>query len=109
MHTVQLSEIFVLLAYLIFVLNIDFGNQIAYIILTCVVGTITGITFGSLIASVVNGKEGTRVGVLIGSSMLMSFLSGMMYDKMKYIISANVPILGYLNPANLITDCFYSL
>ncbi len=39
----------------------------------------------------------------------MSFLSGMMYDKMKYIVSTRIPILGYLNPVNLITDCFYSL
>ncbi|MFA6941817.1 MAG: ABC transporter permease, partial [Clostridiaceae bacterium] len=45
----------------------------------------------------------------IGISMLMSFLSGMMYDKMKYIVNTKVPILGYINPANLITDCFYSL
>lgn len=107
--TVQLSAIFILLAYLIFILNISFGNQIGYIVLTCVIGTITGITFGAFIASVVKGGEGTKVGILIGSSMLMSFLSGMMYDKMKYIINTKVPVLGYLNPASLITDCFYSL
>jgi ABC-2 type transport system permease protein len=28
---------------------------------------------------------------------------------MKYIVSTNVPILGYLNPVNLIADSFYSL
>lgn len=107
--TVQLLEIFVLLAYLTLILKINFGNQIGYIALTCVIGTITGVTFGTFIASIIKAGEGLKTGILIGLSMLMSFLSGMMYDKMKYIISTNFPILGYLNPANLITDCFYSL
>ncbi|MGL5693400.1 MAG: ABC transporter permease, partial [Peptostreptococcaceae bacterium] len=49
------------------------------------------------------------IGVLIGSTMMMSYLAGMMYDKMKYIINSNMPILSYLNPVNLIADSFYSL
>ncbi|MFY9177272.1 MAG: ABC transporter permease [Caldicoprobacterales bacterium] len=107
--TVQLFEILLLLAYLALVLKISFGNQIGYIIFTCIVGTITGVTFGAFVASVVKKGEGVKIGILIGSSMTMSFLAGMMYDKMKYIISTKVPVIGYLNPANLITDCFYSL
>lgn len=107
--TIQLAVIFTLLAYLNFVLKVKFGSQLGYISLTCVVGTITGVTFGTCVASIVKSGEGLKVAILIGLSMLMSFLSGMMYDKMKYIINTNVPILGYLNPANLITDCFYSL
>ena len=107
--TVQLLEIFILLAYLTMVLNIDFGSQIGYILLTCIIGTITGVTFGTFVASIVKGGEGIKIGILIGSSMIMSFLSGMMYDKMKYVISTKAPILSYLNPANLITDSFYCL
>lgn len=107
--TVLLVEIFTLLAYLTFILNVNFGSQIGYIILTCIVGILTGVTFGAFIASVVKAGEGIKMGVLIGLSMTMSFLSGMMFDKMKYIVSTKVPILGYLNPANLITDSFYSL
>lgn len=107
--TVQLAEIFILLAYLILILKVNFGSQLGYISLTCVIGTVTGVTFGTCIASIIKKGEGIKVGILIGLSMTMSFLSGMMYDKMKYIVSTNAPILGYLNPANLITDSFYSL
>lgn len=107
--TVQLVNIFVLLAYLSLILKINFGTQLGYIALTCVVGTITGVTFGTCIASVIKKSEGLKIGILIGISMIMSFLSGMMYDKMKYIISTKAPIVGYLNPANLITDSFYTL
>lgn len=107
--TVQLGVIAVLLGYLTLVLKIDFGNQLGYIALTCIVGTITGVTFGACIATVIKKSEGLKIGMLISLSMIMSFLSGMMYDKMKYIVSAKAPIFGYLNPANLITDSFYSL
>lgn len=107
--TVQLVEIFALLGYLTLILKVNFGSQLGYIALTCVIGTITGVTFGTCIASIVKKGEGIKIGILIGLSMIMSFLSGMMNHDMKYIVNKNVPILGYLNPANLITDCFYSL
>lgn len=107
--TVQLGEIFVLLGYLTLILKVNFGSQLGYIALTCVIGTITGVTFGTCIASIVKKGEGVKIGILIGLSMTMSFLSGMMNHDMKYIVNKNVPILGYLNPANLIADSFYSL
>jgi ABC-2 type transport system permease protein len=107
--TVQLIQIFVLICYLVFILKIDFGNQMSYIALTCLIGTITGVTFGTLIASVIKKGEGLKMAILVIFINTMSFLSGMMYDKMKYIVSKNAPILGYLNPANLIADSFYSL
>lgn len=107
--TVQMANIFILLGYLSLILKINFGTQFGYIALTCLVGTITGVTFGTCVASLITKSEGLKVAILIGVSMIMSFLSGMMYDKMKYIITTKVPVLGYLNPANLITDCFYTL
>jgi ABC-2 type transport system permease protein len=107
--TVQLAEIFILLGYMALVLKISFGGQLGYIALTCITGTITGVTFGTCITSAIKKNEGLKIGILIGLSMIMSFLSGMMYDKMKYIVSTKAPVLAYLNPANLITDCFYSL
>lgn len=107
--TVQLVTISILISYLVLILKINFGSQLGYILLTCLTGTITGVTFGTFIASVVKKGEGVKIGILIGLTMLMSFFSGMMNDKIKYIISTNVPILGYLNPVALITDSFYSL
>jgi ABC-2 type transport system permease protein len=107
--TIQLVEIFILLGYLNFALKISFGSQFGYIALTCLVGTITGVTFGTCISSIVKKGEGVKVGILITLSMIMTFMAGLQYDKMKYIISEKAPILAYLNPANLITDSFYAL
>lgn len=107
--TVQLIEIFALLLFLIFVLKIDFGSQIAYIALTCFAGTLTGVSFGAFISSCITKKEGIKIAVLIGGTMVMSFLSGMMYAGIKTVVSRNAPLLAYMNPANLIADSFYSL
>ena len=41
--------------------------------------------------------------------MTLSFFAGMMGITMKYIVDKNIPILNKLNPANMITDGFYSL
>lgn len=107
--TIQVVVITLLMCFLIFVLKINFGDQLAYIALTCLVGSITGVSFGAFIAAIVKRNEGIKIGILIGSTMAMSFLAGMMFENMKYIISKNLPILSYLNPANLITDSFYAL
>jgi len=107
--TVHLFNIFVLLGYLTLILKVDFGSQLGFIALTCFIGTITGVSFGTFVSSFIKKGEGLKIGILIGITMVLSFMSGMMYDGMKYIISSNVPILGYLNPANLITDSFYAL
>ena len=107
--TVQLGVITLLMCFLIFVLQVNFGDQLTYIALTCLVGSLTGVTFGAFIAAVVKREEGVKMGILIGSTMAMSFLAGMMVENMKYMVSKNLPILSYLNPATLITDSFYAL
>lgn len=107
--TVQVAIILLLLLFLVFVLGVDFGSRMGYIVLTCIAGAFTGVTFGTFTAILVKKSEGVKVGILIGSSMLMSFLSGMMNVNIKLIVRDTVPILNYLNPANLIADSFYAL
>lgn len=48
-------------------------------------------------------------GLLVGSSLLMSFLAGLMFGNMKDIIAHYAPILNKVNPAALISDAFYSI
>ncbi|AWW27738.1 MULTISPECIES: ABC transporter permease [unclassified Acetobacterium] len=107
--SVLLLELLLLLAFLTGVLGISFGNQLFYIALTCVVGSLTGVSFGACIAAIIKKGEGVIVGILIGSTMTMSFLAGMMSSDIKYLVMTKVPILSYLNPASLITDSFYAL
>lgn len=107
--TVQLIETALLLLYLAFVLRVDFGNRIAYVLITCVAGSFTGVSFGACIAATMKTGEGPKIAVVISVSMIMSFFSGMMYHGIKTIVRSKAPVLSYLNPLNLIADSFYSL
>jgi ABC-2 type transport system permease protein len=106
---VQLVSIFILLAYLSFILKVDFGSQLGYILLACIAGCFTGVSFGAMIGAVIKKSDGVKTAVLIALSMTLTFLSGLMWGDIKYIIANSVPILSYVNPANLIADAFYSL
>ncbi|BBN98443.1 ABC transporter permease [Sporolactobacillus terrae] len=103
------AEILILLAYLRFGLKIDFGPRTGLVVLTALLGSILGISFGAFISAVVKAGEGLKIACLIFVTMAGSFLSGMMYQNMKYIVSQYVPLLSWLNPVNLLTDAFYAL
>jgi len=106
---VHLAELLVLLAYLVFVLKVDLGDQTGYVLLATIAGCVTGVSFGTLVGTLFRKSEGVKNAALIGGSMLMSFLAGLMFVNMKDIIARTMPVLSYINPAALITDAFYSL
>lgn len=108
-YIVQLIGVFLLFAFLLFVLKIDFGSHILLCILLSIVGSLAGLSIGLFVSTVLKTNENTKVGIIISISMFYSFLSGMMGITMKYIIDKNVPLLNKINPANMITDGFYSL
>ena len=107
--TISLAEVTVLLAYLMLVLRVNFGNQVWYVLLTCLAGCIAGVSLGTFIGTYVRKSENAKTGILIGTSMTMSFLAGLMIDTMKHTIARKAPFLSYINPASLIADAFYSL
>lgn len=106
---IQYLSILLLVAYMGLVLKVDFGNQIGYILLASFAGCCAGVSFGAFVGAATKKGEGIKTGIIISASMAMSFLSGLMVAQMKYIAVKNVPILAYINPANLIADAFYSL
>lgn len=107
---IHLAEMMILLAFIRYVLNIDFGPRAGFVLLTTVIGSITGVFFGAFVSAVVKKSEGVKVAILIGVTMVGSCLAGMMYIDMKYIIlSKNLPVLYWINPVNLISDAFYCL
>lgn len=107
--TLNFSAILLLLSYLVFGLKIDFGMNMGYVLLTCFIGTLLGIVIGLFIGCLTKKSETMKTGALMTVIMLGSFLAGMMYIDMKYIIMTNIPLLGYINPCNVLTDALYSL
>lgn len=106
---IHIAEMLVLLVFLRFAINIDFGPKTGYVLLTVIVGSVAGNMFGAFISAIVKKSENIKISILIGVNMICSFLAGMMYQNMKYIVAQKVPVLSYLNPINLLTDAFYCL
>lgn len=108
-YIIQLLGVFLLFSFLLFILNIDFGNHLFLCILLSAVASLSGLSIGLFVSVALKTNENTKVGIIIAISMICSFLSGMMGITMKYIIDKNIPILNKINPGNMITDGFYSL
>ncbi len=106
---IQLIGLALLFIYTIFVLKVDYGNNIFAVLLLSIVGTLAGLSLGITTAVLVKKDENTKVGMMISITMLGCVLSGMMGITMKYIVDKNIPIVNKLNPVNMITDGFYSL
>ncbi len=106
---VELIGVALLFLYTIFVLKVDYGTNLPLIILLSVVGTFAGLSLGIAVSCIFKTSEDTKTGIIIAFTMLGCFFSGMMGITMKYVIDKNIPIINKLNPANMITDGFYSL
>ncbi len=108
-YIVQVIGLILLFAYTIFALNVDYGTHIGYIILLSLVGSLTGLSLGLFVSTAFKSNENSKLGIILAISMTCVFFAGMMGVTMKYIIDKNIPILNKINPANMITDGFYSL
>lgn len=108
-YITQLIGVALLFIYTIFVLSVDYGNNLGLIIILAMVGSLAGLSLGVLVATIIKSNENVKTGIILSITMLGCFLSGMMGITMKYIIDKNIPIINKLNPANMITDGLYSL
>ena len=104
----ELIGVSLLLLYTIFVLKVDYGSTIPYLILSTIVGSLSGLSLG-LFVGCLKVKDGVKTGIMIAISMICCFFSGMMGITMKYIMDTYVPVSSYINPAAMLTDSFYCL
>ncbi|MBQ3409080.1 MAG: ABC transporter permease [Clostridia bacterium] len=108
-YLIQLVGVALLFIFTIGILKIDFGNKTFEMVVLALVGSFAGLTMGVAVTAAIKTSENAKTGILIGFTMLGCFFAGMMGVSMKYLIDKSVPIINKLNPANMITDGFYSL
>jgi len=96
-------------SFINFILEINIGSKVIPILFLLLLGTLTGVSFGSFIAVSNRQSVGVKNGIGIGVTMFWSFLSGMMASNVKILVQRNAPILNKFNPVALITDALYSL
>lgn len=90
-------------------IGVDFGDRVWEILLTLFVGCFIGLAIGVIVGAISKLAEGTKIGIVIGISMVMSILSDLCINGIKYEIQQHAPIINKLNPAALISDSFYAL
>ena len=108
-YIVQLIGLSLLFIFTIFVMKVDYGNNLPLVILLGLVGSLAGLSLGITISSLFKTNENNKDGILISITMLWCFLSGMMGITMKYVVDKYVPILNKINPASMMTDGLYAL
>lgn len=108
-YVAQLLGLVILFAYTIFALKVDYGEHTGLVILLAMIGSLTGLSMGVAVGTLSKKSEGAKSGILIAITMTGCFFAGMMGVTLKYVIDKGMPILNKINPANMITDGFYSL
>ncbi len=108
-YIVALCGMAILMLFLYFVLHVDFGDKILYVILLAMVGTLAGNALGILVASLFKCSYDAKIGIIIAVTMFLSVLAGMMGITLKYVVDTNLPFVNIINPCNMITDGFYAL
>jgi ABC-2 type transport system permease protein len=106
---IHVLSLFVLVAFMWLALGVDFGAQLGSVILFCVVAGYMGVAFGAFVASIARGSDGVRLGILLAVSLGSSTIAGMVHPSIKYAVTEAVPVLQYINPANLVSDALYAL
>ncbi len=98
-----------LLAYMKYILRLEFGGSFLEMLPVLFVGSMIGVTMGMFITSIGRMSEGVKIGIMVGVSMVMSFMAGLMNGDMKNVIDRTFPLLNRINPAALISDAMYCI
>lgn len=102
-------NVIILLIYLRYILHLDFQGQTKEMLLISLIGSMIGVSMGIFIGSIGRMSEGIKIGIILGVSMISSFLSGLMNADMKYYVEQHAPVINRINPAALIADAFYCI
>ncbi len=107
--TAHMGSLLLLFLYMFYIIKVDFGNNLLYLFIACMIGSFAGLSMGALIGVWVKKKVEVKIAILTTATLGGAFLSGMMMSNIKYIIATKLPLLAYINPVNLLTDSMYSL
>lgn len=97
------------LAIIVFVYKQDFGRNAGLILLGTWTGSFVGLAAGNMLAVVLKGSETKKEGVNVAFFMTSSFLGGLQWGDITYILEKNCPIINRINPATLMVNAFKSL
>lgn len=95
--------------FIVTVLGIHMTTHLGLALLTILISTTFGITFGMFLGCVGPKSEGGKTGLMFAVVMPLCFLSGLMMGTMRMVVEKYAPFVNRINPAALISDSFYAL
>ena len=101
---VQFAGILIATVYILFVLGIDFNVNFGVILLVDFIGVTLGVTLGFFVGCFGRMSENAKRGILLGVTMTLSFLSGLMAGSVRILVQNALPWLNKVSPVDLITD-----
>ena len=105
----NLASNLVLLAFMKLVLKLDVVTDYPRTMAILLSANLVGISLGLFIGASNNASDGLKTGIVISSTLVMAFLSGMMSTDIKILVEANAPLVGLLNPVNIVTTELYRI
>ena len=99
----------VLFVYLTAALGIDLGDKYVHIFVASFMSSLLGVAIGYFFGVVLKCKQSAKEGIQMAIIMFLNFLAGLMVGSMKFVIEESCPIVNRINPAAIISDCFYSI
>lgn len=107
--TIQFAEVCIALFYLIQILGVNFGDNIAYILLAAFAGCFMGNSLGMFVGTVFKCSADAKGGIITCVSLVCCFFSGLMLSDMLHIVELHAPWFNRINPAALLANAFYAL
>jgi len=90
-------------------LGVDFGNKYPAIIATLFFGCMIGLAIGIIIGALPKVNKECKIGISVAVGMFLSVMDDLCASGIKDMVEHKFPIANRINPACLISDCFYSL
>ena len=95
-----------------YVAGIDFGGRDGACLITTAIAALTATALGCAISAIPKVPESGKSGILTGIVCFASLFAGLYGEptmELADMVSANFPVLDYVNPAIQISQAFYSI
>lgn len=107
--TIHFVNILILNLYIVQILHISLGDDIASLLLVDFMGSTIGVCMGLAFGSISKMDLDMKMGFSVALTLFPGFLSGLMFGNLKNIIELSCPIINRINPAAVLSDAFYCL
>lgn len=102
------GAVMLLILFMRFVLGVEFGNNMPFIMLLSAVGALTAMMMGVFLSVTFKTNEAAKNVIVVTVTMVGCLFAGM-FGGMKLYFDNLLPFVNKVSPVGLITDGYYSL